>query len=266
MMQNDARTAARASHDFDTQPPPFAYRQVVRGREYVYLRHGGRSIRLPSVDAKDFQEKYAVAMAQMFSGEELPRRVRRAERARSRAHTIPLPDVSVLRDALFYDPETGFLYWRDHPTNKAKNGSRVLSRVNRRGYFSGGFMGETYLAHRIIWKMVHGYDPVTVDHIDGDTSNNRLENLRDASPADQARNTSISVNNTSGASGVCKAKGGKWRAAIGSGDTHVFLGTFDTFAEAVAARKGAERCLGYHQNHGRKPKRNRSTHTGDAND
>ena len=31
-----------------------------------------------------------------------------------------------------------------------------------------------------------------------------------------------------------------------------------TFDEAVAARKGAERCLGYHQNHGRKPKRNLS--------
>lgn len=57
------------------------------------------------------------------------------------------------------------------------------------------------------------------------------------------------MNNTSGVSGVSYRKGNqKWQVRIAD-DQHV--GYFQTFNEAVAARKAAEKLHGYHPNHGR---------------
>lgn len=110
-----------------------------------------------------------------------------------------------------------------------------------------------YPPHRIIWKMVYGVDPPDViDHINGDSRDNRLNNLRAVSQKENARNMKMSRSNTSGHTGVGVDSSGRgWGAHIKvDGKTHR-LGTFDTFEEAVAARKTAERRFGFHPNHGR---------------
>nr|WP_175479900.1 HNH endonuclease signature motif containing protein [Paracoccus homiensis] len=108
-------------------------------------------------------------------------------------------------------------------------------------------------AHRVAWAVIHGRWPNgEIDHINGDRSDNRLANLREVTKRENHRNMAIRSDNTSGVTGVYWAREkGKWAAYI-KADKMVALGRYDTFAEAVAARRAAEKVLGYHPNHGRR--------------
>lgn len=77
---------------------------------------------------------------------------------------------------------------------------------------------------------VYGYFPDTlIDHIDGNPSNNKLENLRDASNIENCQNKHLQKNNTSGYRGVSYVKSvDKWRAGV-SGN---YLGVYDTAEDA----------------------------------
>lgn len=178
----------------------------------------------------------------------------------------PLPSQEVLRQLLDYDPETGVLRWKERGPEWFANiggktaehhrkrwntcfaGREALSHVNEQGYRQGHILGRLYRAHRVIWKVAHGVDADEIDHMNGDRSDNRLRNLRNVPRVGNMRNRSRNANNKTGVTGVCRHKvTGKWAAKVGNAQ----LGTFDTFEEAVAARKAAERNLGYHENHGR---------------
>ena len=67
--------------------------------------------------------------------------------------------------------------------------------------------------------MHHGFLPKIIDHIDGNPSNNNLDNLREASHAENMRNSKIPTSNSSGFKGVywCKTYK-KWISvcAVGS--------------------------------------------------
>lgn len=58
--------------------------------------------------------------------------------------------------------------------------------------------------HRIIWELAYGEIPDNhvVDHIDGNSLNNSIENLRTVSSETNSRNRCISKNNITGVSGV----------------------------------------------------------------
>ena len=77
------------------------------------------------------------------------------------------------------------------------------------------------------------------DHKDRDPLNNRRENLQAVPHHVNMKNKRAYHNNTSGVPGVCLAQQRYWLARIG--DRH--LGCFDSFEEAVAARRAAEREL-----------------------
>lgn len=82
-----------------------------------------------------------------------------------------------------------------------------------------------------------------VDHIDGNTLNNSRTNLRVCTNAANIRNGRIRTNNTSGNTGVRQPRGPgtKWEARIRVNYKIIILGFFDTFEEAVGARKAAEK-------------------------
>ena len=73
-----------------------------------------------------------------------------------------------------------------------------------------------------------------VDHINGNGLDNRRENLRGATPSQNAMNRGVQVNNTSGYKGVTE-KRGKWRAQIQVQGRCVYLGTFIDAADAALA-------------------------------
>lgn len=75
-----------------------------------------------------------------------------------------------------------------------------------------------------------------VDHINHDTLDNRKENLRICTIAQNNKNRSIESKNTTGYKGVSYSiTGKKFRARIYSGRKEIFLGTFDTEKEAAIA-------------------------------
>lgn len=96
-----------------------------------------------------------------------------------------------LRDHLRYDPETGELWWK-RPWKRrvlTKRAGNYDAEGNRWSIF---LFGKRYLQHRVIWAIVTGAWPInTIDHKDGDSSNNKWENLREATLSEQQQNTKV---------------------------------------------------------------------------
>jgi hypothetical protein len=92
-------------------------------------------------------------------------------------------------------------------------------------------IGKTgYKAHRIVFLWHHGYCPEFVDHIDGNRSNNKIENLRVATKAENSANQKIRSTNKSGMKGVSwHSANKKWKVAICKNYRPIYLGTYDDY-------------------------------------
>lgn len=96
-------------------------------------------------------------------------------------------DLDLLQRELAYDPNTGVFTRR-----RASGGNPVGSTCgyrHHRGYVHIKVAQRQYTAHRLAWFYVHGTWPTqTIDHINGDKSDNRICNLRDVSTTDNNQN------------------------------------------------------------------------------
>lgn len=97
-------------------------------------------------------------------------------------------------------------------------------------------------AHRIAWKMTFDEaPPVFIDHIDRNTQNNRISNLRLATRYENRQNLSVHASNSSGAIGVTwNERTQKWTVRIRANDESYYLGRFYNKEEAIAVRRKAE--------------------------
>ena len=78
--------------------------------------------------------------------------------------------------------------------------------------------------------------PNFVDHIDGDRSNNKIENLRECSKRDNNCNRGAQSNGKSGYKGVSKIKGKqKWESYISKDGKKSHLGRFNSPEDAAIA-------------------------------
>lgn len=180
----------------------------------------------------------------------------------------PMPSAEELLAILEYSPDTGHLKWKERlpacePTksgrtqthvsrvfNSAHAGKEALGCIAVNGYKKGAVFSKNYYAHRIIWKMMTGEDPIDIDHINGDRADNRFSNLRSVTRAENLKNRRLSSNNTSGCHGVVR-HGELWHATIYDQGKARSLGYFKELSLAQSARKAAELKYGYHENHGR---------------
>jgi hypothetical protein len=191
----------------------------------------------------------------------------------------PLPDAELLRKLMRYDPETGRLYWLPRPVEMFKPGNRTqlinwsnwtkkyegqevspsISPASCRGYGQVQIFGQKFLKHRVIWKMMTGEDPIEVDHINGNTADNRWCNLRSVDRSSNLRNRARDSRNSSGCMGVFwSSQFSKWQATINLHGKAYHLGLFKRKEDAIRARKTAERRFGYHPNHDRPLHRGRA--------
>jgi hypothetical protein len=105
----------------------------------------------------------------------------------------------------------------------------VVGSLSNEGYLRFGHNGNLYAVHRAIYLLTHGNLPRFIDHINGIKSDNRPENLREASNSQNCCNSKISVKNTSGVKGVHKLKNGKgYQGSITLNGKRKFLGVFET--------------------------------------
>lgn len=168
---------------------------------------------------------------------------------------------AALARLLRYEPDTGTFTWRPRERgddiqymkfNKSVAGHPAFTRKNAHGYLIEKMFSLTYAAGRVAWCLHYGRWPDNfIDHINGDPTDNRIENLRDVEASENARNCAMPVNNTSGIVGVSRARSGKWIARILYNGRYHHLGTFASKEDAASARASAERRLGFHPNHGR---------------
>ena len=145
----------------------------------------------------------------------------------------------------------GNLVWSIKPANRVKVGD--IAGCLKQGYRSLEYAGERYLAHRIVWEMFNGpiSDGVGIDHINHDRSDNRIENLRLVSQADNTRNRSLPNTNTSGEIGIHWNKRlSKWHVQINVNGKRKFIGVYGEMESAKKARDEAKAAFGYHSNHG----------------
>jgi hypothetical protein len=81
-------------------------------------------------------------------------------------------------------------------------------------------------------------DDCYVDHINRNKLDNRRENLRIASKGENAINSKVPSNNTSGFKGVTWDKSkGKWQAQIMYQQKYIHIGRYTNLADAVEARR-----------------------------
>lgn len=156
-----------------------------------------------------------------------------------------------IREYLRY--EDGKLYWTKKPCSKVIEGDEAGCLCNSTGYIVIGFKGKLYRAHRVVWFLVKGQQPSeTLDHINNKKSDNRIENIRAVTTAQNTQNSSLSIKNSSGVKGVYWHKStNKWMARIATEGKTKFIGRFTDLSEAEKAIKDARKILhGEYANHG----------------
>lgn len=170
--------------------------------------------------------------------------------------TRTLPPLEELEEHLKLDPVTGNLHWAKRGQGRRVNGlAGVYGAAD--AYVRVMLKGETWLAHRIVWKMFYREEPPEIlDHINRVKCDNRPVNLRGATAWENFANSGLAKHNTSGVKGVSwngnrNGNGkGRWVAkceARGKIMSKAFK-DFDKACEAVRAMR--ELLHGEFANHG----------------
>lgn len=139
-----------------------------------------------------------------------------------------------LHELLAYEPQTGAFTWQ-FSRPKAPAGAAAGAR-QKIGYTVIRVDGRLYYAHRLAWLHMTGEWPAaTVDHIDGDKTNNRWLNLRDVEHVVNCANQHRAQGSSGMLGAAWSSRTKNWRGIITRGDKQFHLGTFATSAEANAA-------------------------------
>lgn len=135
-----------------------------------------------------------------------------------------------LRELLRYDPETGIFTWKAHTGQgvHTKSGD-IAGHLHSRKYIHIQVGNVIYKAHRLAWLYVTGTWPVeNIDHINGNRSDNRIDNLREATDAENIQNQRhATIKNASGIMGVRKGSA-SWHARITVNKKPIHIGCFST--------------------------------------
>ena len=143
-----------------------------------------------------------------------------------------------LKELLSYNPLTGqfirLIATGRHGCHKV---GEVAGHLRNDGKIDIKVSDKKYKAHRLAWFYMTGVWPTEeIDHIDLNKSNNRWDNLREATHVQNQYNKRKSPLNKSGYKGVswCKQTQ-KWRAQIVADKKHKNIGRYDTLQEAYVA-------------------------------
>lgn len=141
-----------------------------------------------------------------------------------------------LRKRFAYDPKTGELRWRD--ANRNGCDGCLAGYKHPSGYIIVEFDGVCTSAHRIIWCLMTGEWPVEVDHRNLIKDDNRWDNLRHATHAQNCLNRPLRKDNALRVKGVQKSGAG-YRARITVNGKLQSLGRFETVQDAAEAYRQA---------------------------
>ena len=156
--------------------------------------------------------------------------------------TTPL---EVVRSIVDYDHLKGEFRWKIPMDNgKKKAGDIAGCFSSDKEYRRVYIFGQDIREQRLAWFMHYGEDPgpnYLVDHINGNSLDNRIENLRLATDKENSKNRKKGSNNTTGFKGVYEKKDGSFDARIYANKEYKYLGSFKTKELAANAYKEASK-------------------------
>lgn len=147
----------------------------------------------------------------------------------------------LLKQAVLYHQD-GYLIWKHH---------KISTYIGKRcGYFRYHQEGnrrkmcinyKSYYESRLIFLYHHGYLPDIVDHIDRNTENNKIENLRAATHSQNQYNKAVQKNSSSKYLGVYFHKSDKkWMVRIKVDKKCIYVGSYkDEHIAAAEYNKAA---------------------------
>lgn len=149
--------------------------------------------------------------------------------------------IEFLSINVFYDERTGLFSWKQKRQGVIAG---KFGNLEKTGYVRVKLLNKKYLAHRLAWFIVHKQWPESqIDHINGNRSDNRIDNLRVVDQSGNSQNRRVKQkNNQSGYFGV-HASGKKWRAQIRINKRLLHLGLFETPELASMAYIEAKRSI-----------------------
>ena len=103
---------------------------------------------------------------------------------------------------------------------------------SNKGYKRVCVQAKRYLSHRIVYLMMTGEMPEFIDHINGDSLDNRIENLRATTKAQNRWNCKPNTGSLTGIKGVY-VDGNKFKALINVAGKRYYLGMHETKEEAA---------------------------------
>lgn len=162
---------------------------------------------------------------------EAPRTIHTPLRDRSR-DLRPL-DVNQHDLHELFELRNGELFWK--VKCKGVSAGDLAGGEGTNGYWRIKINGRTYKRSRLIWLYLHGVDsyPNVIDHINRDRSDDRIENLRVVTHAENQRNRSWGVSRQR----YVYCEGGRWRARVTTSTGRISLGRFLSEAAAIEAVK-----------------------------
>jgi len=146
-----------------------------------------------------------------------------------------------------YDKDTGKLFWRPWTSKNRTSTIKEVISLSPNGYKRTCINYKQYYAHRIIWLYIYGYFPENyIDHINRDTTDNRLENLREVSQQCNLRNAKVRCNNKSDITGLnWNPRNNNWIVRIKVAFKEYYLGSYKDYYEAACVRLAVEQCLNW---------------------
>lgn len=162
-----------------------------------------------------------------------------AEHRRPKVHTGRELTHSVLLKTIHYNPASGEITWLVK-RGRVSPGRKVGVKLsNGQKYKTIGLNGKYYMCHRVAWFYFYGSWPNgRLDHINGNMTDNRIENLREATASENQFNKKVKRGSASGVKGVSRSWN-KWKAEITAFGKTYRLGSFDTLEEAAEAYREA---------------------------
>jgi len=151
----------------------------------------------------------------------------------------------------FYYREDGNLVYRKDIGNRVKQGT-VAGYISSRGRTIVMINNKSYYLHRLIYLYHYKELPKYIDHIDNNTYNNKIENLRPCTILENTYNSSVRSDSRTGHKGVGYVKKtNSWRVRVSIDKKRKYIGYFKDFELAcLAADQAREKYHGEFANNG----------------
>lgn len=153
--------------------------------------------------------------------------------------------LDFVRELFLYDQYTGSFKWRIGRKGSPKYKNAEAGAINDAGYIVVCINKKKYRVHRLIWLYMTGVWPeFEVDHINCIGSDNRWENLREATGSQNTANQRKRSDNISGVKGVSWDKTcNKWRARVKVNGKETLIGYYNNKEDGARAYANAAKWM-----------------------